>query len=107
MQVEFLHKFLLVSVYLEGFRKQNEWSYCFVNFIFSRVTVIGPQNSSQKDYILFARFLQELIKQKKLETSPLMKLVNYQTSHLAQNICISVYLYNVLENFQGYIFTHA
>ena len=78
-----------------------------MNFIFSRVTVIGPQNSSQKDYILFARFLQELIKQKKLETSPLMKLVNYQTSHLVQNICISVYLYHVLENFQGYTFTHA
>ena len=72
---------------------------CFGDFIFLRVTIIGPQNSNQKD-ILFARFLQELNKQKRPETS-------YQTSHLVQNICISVYLCNVLGNFQGYILTHA
>ena len=64
---------------------------CFGDFIFLRVTIIGPQNSNQKD-ILLARFLQELNKQKRPETS-------YQTSHLVQNICISVYLYNVLGNF--------
>ena len=32
---------------------------------------------------------------------------SYQTSHLVQNIYISVYLYNVLENCQGSILTHA
>ena len=67
---------------------------------FLRVTIIGPPNTSQKDYILSARFLYELNNQKRPETS-------YQTSHLVQNICISVYLFNVLGNFQGYILTHA
>ena len=79
--------------------RMNGNTVSWISF-FSRVTVIGPQNSSQKDYILFARFLQELNKQKRPETS-------YQTSHLVQNICISVYLCNVLGNFQGYILTHA
>ena len=79
--------------------RMNGNTVSWISF-FSRVTVIGPQNSSQKDYILFARFLQELKKQKRPETS-------YQTSHLVQNICISVYLFNVLGNFQGYILTHA
>ena len=32
---------------------------------------------------------------------------SYKTTHLVQNICISVYLYNVLGDFQGYILTHA
>ena len=90
-----------------------KWKYIFVNSLrsASRVSAQIPAcfciSWRVQDKVLFARFLQELIKQKKLETSPLMKLVNYQTSHLVQNICISVYLYNVLENFQGYIFTHA
>ena len=37
---------------------------------------------------------------KRLET-------RYQIPHLVQNICISVYLYDVLGNFQGYILTHG
>ena len=45
VQVEFLHKFPLVFVYLEGFWKQNEYQYYH-----------GPQNSTEKD-ISFARFL--------------------------------------------------
>ena len=32
---------------------------------------------------------------------------SYQTSHLVQNICIFVYSYNVLRNFQVYILSHA
>ena len=37
---------------------------------------------------------------KRLET-------RYQIPHLVQNICISVYLYDVRGNFQGYILTHG
>ena len=61
---------------------------------------MGPQSSSQNNYILFARFLQEINKQRRPKTS-------HKTSHLVQNICASVYLYNVLGNFQGYILPHA
>ena len=55
---------------------------------------------SERLYSIFLIFIGVKKNQKIPETS-------YQTSHLVQNICIFVYSYNVLRNFQGYILSHA
>ena len=52
----------------------------------------------KKSFCTNSRLLLYILK--RYETS-------YETSHLVQNICISVYLCNVLGNFKGYILTHA
>ena len=50
------------------------------------------KQQSERLYFICSIFIRVKKKRKRPETS-------YQTFHLVQNICISVYLYNVLGNF--------